>query len=442
MKKIFKYMLLAVAAVATGAMASCSDDTDAKKDKGATPVIKYARSCDVDKADSLIVKASLGAHLCFVGDNLGDVQQVWFNDQKSKLNPTMVTSHTIICDIPQVIPGEVTNVARFITSTGIEVEYPFEVVVPGPRVDEMSLEYAPVGSTVTLTGAYFVDDPNVPMSIVFTGGAEASIKSVTQTAVKIEIPEGAQPGPLTVTTIYGTTESTLQYMDTRGMMFDFDGATGLENHGWHNAPIESDETSISGNFVRLGAADVTMSADGGWDDGHFAFEYWAGSWNTPTDYPEREGVRLYDIVDFSDWKNMGLKFELMVPSANPWQAAAMQIIFAGTDLVTTGNGGTDIYGNIIAGPNNEFFQESTNPGWPRALYRPWTASSAFSTGDEWITVTIPFTDFIYDMNGGNATQGYTQDSFASLTIFVTGGGVEGVACNPILKIDNIRAVKL
>ena len=38
------------------------------------------------------------ARLAFVGDNLGDVQQVWFNDQKAKLNPTMVTSHTIIVD--------------------------------------------------------------------------------------------------------------------------------------------------------------------------------------------------------------------------------------------------------------------------------------------------------------------------------------------------------
>lgn len=443
MKKLFRVLLpaLSIAFVATG-IASCSDDTYADQDKGKTPVIKYARSCELEKSDSLIVKASLGSHICFVGDNLGDVQQVWFNDQKCKLNPTMVTSHTIILDIPSVIPGEVSNIARFITSTGLEVEYPFEVVVPGPRIDEMSLEYAAPGTAVTLTGAYFVDDPNVPMEVEFQGGAKAEIKSVTQTATVIVVPEGAQPGPLKVTTIYGSTESTLQYMDTRGMMFDFDGLTGLGNYGWHPAPIETDENAVSGNYVRLGAPDVTMSSTGGWDDGHFAFEYWPGSWNTPTDYPERVGVRLTDIVDFSNWQKMGIKFEMCIPSANAWQAGAMQIIFAGTNLVTMGNGGTDIYGNTIAGPNNTFFQESGNPGYPRGIYRPWTPSQAFHTNDQWITVTIPFTLFTYNFEGAAATQGLTPQSFASLTIFVVGGGLEGVDCNPVIKLDNIRAVEL
>ena len=41
----------------------------------------------------------------------------------------MVTSHTIIVDIPNLLPGEVTNEARFITSTGVETVYPFNVFV-------------------------------------------------------------------------------------------------------------------------------------------------------------------------------------------------------------------------------------------------------------------------------------------------------------------------
>lgn len=129
MKHIVQYTIFAVAAAMAFSVQSCSE-TDAESDRGATPVIKYARSCDVSEADSLIVSASLGARLAFVGDNLGDVQQVWFNDQKAKLNPTMVTSHTIIVDIPNLLPGEVTNEARFITSTGVETVYPFNVFVP------------------------------------------------------------------------------------------------------------------------------------------------------------------------------------------------------------------------------------------------------------------------------------------------------------------------
>ncbi len=129
MRKSYKYILLnAAGLLIAGSLASCSE-TDAEKDRGSAPVIKYARMCDSDKADSLVVSASLGTRLAFVGDNLGDVQQVWFNDQKAKLNPTMVTSHTIIVDIPNLIPAEVNNTARFITSTGMEVNYPFNVIV-------------------------------------------------------------------------------------------------------------------------------------------------------------------------------------------------------------------------------------------------------------------------------------------------------------------------
>ncbi len=162
MNKIFKYTLLSMGILTmAGALSSC-EQTDAERDAGAKPVIKYARSCNIDKSDSLIVSAPLGAHICFVGDKLGDVQQVWFNDQKAKLNPNMVTSHTIIVDVPNVIPGEVTNIAKFITSDGTTTEYEFNVFVPAPRIETMSCEYAKAGDVVTINGAYFADVPNVP----------------------------------------------------------------------------------------------------------------------------------------------------------------------------------------------------------------------------------------------------------------------------------------
>ncbi len=284
---------------------SCSD-TDAEQDRGKAPVIKYARPCDVSLSDSMLVSAPLGARLAFVGDNLGDVQQVWFNDQKVKLNPNMVTSHTVIVDVPNVIPGEVTNMVRFITSTGIETQYPFSVTVPAPRVTSMSCEYAHAGETVTIYGSYFADDPNVPLTVDFNG-IPAKVNSIAQDAVEVVVPEGATEGPVKVTTIYGNNESSFNYLDTRGMMFDFDGLTGLGNHGWHARPIENDGTGISGNYMVLGDGATVLNAAADWNDNDFSFEYWPGTWNTPTDYTD--GARLFDIVDFKDYNNMSLKFE-------------------------------------------------------------------------------------------------------------------------------------
>lgn len=436
--------MAAASLLLTGAVAvtSCSE-TDAEKDKGDTPQIKYVRTCDPTTSDSLIVAASLGDKLAFVGEGLGDVQQVWFNDQKAKLNPNMVTSNVIIVDVPNVIPGEVTNIAKFITSTGITTEYPFQITVPGPRIDEMSCEYALPGSQATFKGAYFVDDPNVPMTITFAGDKKADIVSMTQESVTFTVPEGAKEGPITVSTIYGDSKSSFHYADTRGMLFDFEdnGITGLGLPGcgqrWHENAYGDDENSISGRYYIFGDGSTTMSADGGWNDGKFAFEYWPGSWNTPTDYPARLGERLTDIVDFTDYMNMSLKFEMRIPSEYPWGAGAMQVIFAGIDKVTLGNPGTDIFGNTVAGSNNSYFQTDLC----RGLYRPWTESEPFHTDGRWITVSYPLSDCIYNTDGGKGSTPLTAADFSSLVLFITGGGLNGTECTPLIYIDNIRVVK-
>lgn len=446
MKKYIKYFAIPVVAIT--AMTSCTE-TDAEKDKGSTPVIKYARDCDPAKGDSLIVAASLGAKLAFVGDNLGDVQQVWFNDQKALLNPTMVTSHTIIIDIPNVIPMVVNNTARFITSTGIEVEYPFTITVPAPRINTMKCEYAAPGSLTTLSGAYFADDPNQPLTVVFEGsGEEAEIVSFDQDNITIVVPDGAVEGPISVKTIYGESTTSFNYADTRGMMFDFerDGATGLglEKRGWKAPKFKNDNNSITGTYIELSNEESTLNKDS-WDDEHYCFQHWSGEWSTPISYPERLGERLFDIVDFSDFKNMSLKFEMRIPASNPWQQCAMQIVFSGVDKTSNSGGGTDVFGNTVTEGNMKYLQDDNgkaDDSWGRALYRPWTPAKAFDTADEWITVTIPLTDFIYNSVGGKAKKSPSSPSdFANFEIFVWNGGVAGVDCSPIICIDNIRAVK-
>ncbi len=428
-----------IALVASFSMASCEDEPDKYEVADGLPTVRYIRSPYAVSADSLITEASTGTTICLVGENLRSIYELYFNDVQAILNSSYMTDNTVIVDVPQSIPTEVSNKMYMVTRNGETVEYDFSVTVPAPTLTTMSCEYAPAGSEVTITGNYFVDDPNVPLSVVFPGDIEVTeFTNISQSSISFIMPECTEEGAIDVTTIYGTTTSAFHYLDTRGMLFDFDGMTGLGNHGWHDRTITSDETSITGNFVQLGDGNTTLDAAGGWNDSQFAFEYWPGSWNTPTDYPEGEGIRLYDLADFSDYTNMSIKFEMYIPSSNPWSSGAMQVIFAGTDLVTYGNGGTDIYGNAIAGPNNTYFQ---NDELPRALYRPWTTTGSYHTDDQWVTVSLPISsNFIYGFNGGTATGTLSADDFASLVIFVTGGGVERTECTPLIKIDNIRAV--
>ena len=109
----------------------------------------------------------------------------------------------------------------------------------------------------------------------------------------------------------------------------------------------------------------------------------------------------------------------------------------GLDKISGSGAGEDVYGNTVPGANNTFFNNNV---LPRGLYTPWVATGSFDTADEWITVTVPYANFIYGMGGGVASGALSAEDFTSLTIFVTGGGNKGTECHPIIKIDNIRAV--
>lgn len=87
-----------------------------------------------------------------------------------------------------------------------------------------------------------------------------------------------------------------------------------------------------------------------------------------------------------------------------------------------------------------FISGDGKPMAPRALFRPWTATGSYDTGDKWVTVTVPYSEFIYNSDGTVNTFDIKPETFTSLTIFVWSGGVTGTACNPVIKIDNIRAV--
>ena len=453
-----KGLLFASLAVAGLTLSSCKDQPDKYEVADGKPTVNYVRclSSEVhnnnDATDmhytngELVLEASPQSTLALIGENLRSVYELYFNDRKAILNTSYITDNTLIVDVPKDVPIMVTDKIYMITQSKDTVTYDFHVVIPSPVVTAMSCEYAKPGDRVKITGSYMVNDAGVPLEVYFRNAKDqeipATINSISDdfTSIEVTVPDDAAEGPLTVTSIYGTTYSSFYYKDTRGMLFDFDN--GRTQQGWHARTITSSEKSLSGKYLVLGEG-ATMSEDGAWDDGNNSFEYWCGDWNTPESYPDPAGIRLFDVVDFSKPENMNLKFEMRIPSTNAWAAGAMQIIFAPTSAVTLSGNSPDIYGNEVAGANNTFFRTKADGGLdiPRALYRPWTATGSFDTNDEWITVTIPISSsFVYNFDGSGLTFNLQKEDFASLTIFIVGGGVNGTECNPYIMIDNIRAV--
>lgn len=434
------HIFLLCVAAASG-LASCSDQPDMYESTGGVPTVQYVRLADATKKDSMLTGAFMQTPICIVGNNLRSVRQIDFNDRTAVLNTSYITDNTLFVSVPKTMPSKVTDKMYLITTGGDTIAYDFKTLINAPTLIAMENEQVKPGEEAVIQGNYFLDYPEFPLSVEMAGNVivpHENITSVSMNEIRFIVPADATEGPVKVKTKYGTTRSAFHWADSRGMLFDFDtpnAVTGvvLGNHGWHARDILSDDTSLSGNYLLLG--NTAMGADGGWNDGNFSFEYWCGDWNGGF---SGDGVKLSDLVDFTDWENMSVKFEMCIPDDGAWGAAPMQVIFAGPDKVT------------ISTANNQFFRDDGNfhnNGWPRAIYAPWAGTGeTYSTGGKWVTVTLPLGGnngvFNKAYDGGAATMAFaTPEDFASLTIFcVNAGGYQGVDCNPIIKIDNIRVV--
>ena len=437
--KINSLMLAALTVCSGFALQSCEDEPDKFELTDGTPTVYYIRPANVASKDSLLTQAYPEKMICIVGKNLTSIKQMYFNDQKAILNTSYITDNTMVLSVPKEIPDAVTDKIYMINQKNDTTTYDFHVIVPAPTVSSMSCEYARAGEEVTISGSYFIDDPQTPISVTMPDGQIVKdFTSKTRSALTFVMPECSVSGPFTVNSVYGSTKSSFYYRDTRGLLFDFDGVTGLGNHGWHSATIKSDETSITGNFVQFGDGVSTLNDDS-WSEGTFSFEYWPGEWTTPISYVKGVSQKLTDLADFTNFNNLAYKFEMYIPKSNPWSACAMQLIVGGVDKVGGAGAGVDTDGETCAGANNSYFQ---GDALPRGLYRPWEATGSYDTGDRWVTVTMPIADFKYGMNGTASTGHLTAKDFTSFELFVVGGGVAGSECKPIIKIDNIRVVPI
>lgn len=402
-------------------MTACVDEPDKYEVADGLPTVKYVRMTMPAASDSLIDGAYMANTICLVGDNLRSIYELYFNDQKAVLNTSLITDHTLIVDVPRTIPDDVTNKIYMVNRAKDTVAYDFKVLVPAPVVNSMSNEYAKPGSVTTIYGDYLLDDPNVPLEISFPGNVNVTeFLSINKTSVRFVVPEEAElSGNVTVKSIYGTGRSGFQYMDARGFLFDWDGVKGMATaHGWRNGVVSNSTEGIEpldGNYVVF-SGDLDNTA---WpDEDRQSFNYWP---EPDEGYPE-----LSTLFDAEDWRNMLLKFECFIPTSTPWTTSSLQMIFTGNDDVT------------YETENNGYIG---NDDLPRGLWTPWLATGSYDTGNEWITVTVPLSNFIYNRYGAVSANSLDKDSFTGLTFILYAGPQNAGENGPILMgIDNIRVV--
>ena len=245
MKKITKilgilFLFLAVA----GVYSSCKKDNDSSS-VGAR--IDYVRITAPQSSDSLLVGAGQGQLIAIIGDNLQSAVEIWFNDQKAVLTPTYITKTTILVGVPTRIPLAINNTMRIIFSDGKELLHAFVTQISKPVVNNMLSEFVNTGAVATIRGNYFY----LPLTVTFTGGVTGIIQSVAEQEIKLTVPAGALPGPITITTNFGEVKSNFWFRDNRGTFI-----SGDPHEGWWATylvtnPGPNDPPKISGNYYRF-----------------------------------------------------------------------------------------------------------------------------------------------------------------------------------------------
>lgn len=259
MKSIYKILFTLMMLIATASII-----TSCKKDSSdPIPVINYIRVTSPESSDSLLTSANQGQLIAIMGTNLQNAREIWFNDKQSRITPTYISSTTILVSVPSKAPDSIINTLTIVFANGYKLKHPFTVDISKPLLSSMVCEFVNDGDVATIIGNYFYE----PLTVTFTGGQTAELVSVEDGVLKFKVPPGVQPGPITVATKFGVTESDFWFRDTRNIFIASDPF-----EGWNTKslvvenPGPDDPPKIAGNYIRikklLGSWSYNELADG------------------------------------------------------------------------------------------------------------------------------------------------------------------------------------
>ena len=420
--------------IAINALFLCACVKEKEVNYSGIPVINQVRLVDSTKRDSTFSQALPGTILLIEGQNLGGITSVYFNDYPATFNPNYNTNGNLIISIPadaptEAIKSDVPNKIRIVTTHG-ETTYDFALVPPNPSVSYIENENTLPGEKMTIYGS----DLRLIQRVVFPGGLE-STDFTTATDGKtliVRVPANlTASGTIKIISKFGEGTSTqiVNYTDGPTMLANFDGKNNTvnpeNNPGFILAPIENNPADFPGNrgnYSHFKAANV----------GANNFGYRAG-WRAIYT-PQRNWIPDANLNDpLNSW---ALKFEIFAKKFD-----------AGCLIIVKDPGSYD-RSHRFEPWNTTFIQPGTKITYPN-----------YKTG-KWVTITIPFNEFLNKANGNDGTgipatdmRNFLDiDQFSNTTpkaklnellrMYLITGGQTISADGVEFAIDNVRAVKI
>lgn len=372
-----------------------------------TEIRNYADSPN----DTLITTLVPGQWVVITGKNLSDAIGIAFNGIPADFNAALFSDTYAIVQVPSVIPfpslpEDDLNTIEYATASGSTI-FEFPIVAGPPTLTGVLNENPVAGERVVIFGTNLF----LTSELVFAGTVITDFTEVDNgTSISFVMPDVSTSGPVSVTTASGSVSSFFSMNNyATDVLCNFDNISPVGWGGW-GTTIGEDPEEFPNNNGKYGVLNVGILNPWDW-----------GTWNYDrmirTD--ALEWMPVDNLIDpVGSW---AVKFEINVPGK--W------------------NKGTTLF---VTSENNDY----------RASFRPWrvseTATADFTTEGNWVTVTIPLSQFhtgwnIDDANAQFATsisQLLNPEGKAEFAIY-TMNVSDGPSTTALYAaIDNMRIVKI
>jgi Surface glycan-binding protein B xyloglucan binding domain len=160
------------------------------------PVITNVTT-SLDHSDG-ISEGVLNQWVMIHGYNLSSTQSVSFNNIVVEYKDIFSSDSLVSVQVPRKIPVEVTNEIVLTTKVGT-ANFSFQVNMPSVTYTRMRNEFTLEGDTLDILGENF--DLYFELSgtvVTFTGGQTANVSYIDASLMKVVVPTGTEPGPITI----------------------------------------------------------------------------------------------------------------------------------------------------------------------------------------------------------------------------------------------------
>ena len=447
MKTMKYFWMLCIALISMG-LTSCKDDDDSGSQSKAMRIDKvFLQDVKSSVPDREVDFARLGQLIRIQGEGFKGLKKIYINGYDTYFNNALLTDNNVWVTLNGNTPVETAEASVRNTITFVKdntsTTYNFTIRAAAPSITSFDNSLPKAGETVTVYGNNLQETVSVtlPGGVVVTDGIVNDEEGKWFTFV---MPDGVtEGGSLISEGANGTAKSPAYFNDFSCFIIDFDGKGVL---GAWSATYGTDELVDDPLGTGRGKVAMLIPASEYDEEGFYPAGKRTLLWATAgNDEPTDDWNRMTEFIPANTSVNdLAIQFDLYVDGT--WENTGQFEISLQNNLSTYG------YGSGDTKPSTQYLHQA-------GVWIPWLntengESTHYTTGERWVTVTIPmntignYSDGEVEYTFQNVIDDRNAGSYRNLLFFFVNTDIElsddqVVASQPTnikLYIDNLRVV--